>query len=118
MSKERDLRARTKSFALCVIRLINSLKRNISNITISRQLIRSATSVGANYLAACHAKSKLDFLNKLKIVEEEIIETRYWLELLLETNTDMASSISSTIKETDELTAIFISSIKKVKKTL
>ena len=117
MRKENQLLKRIKTYSLTVIRLTETLKESRVNKVIFNQVLRSGTSVGANYLAACYAKSKLDFLNKLKIVEEEIIETRYWLELLKEINS-AETKIESIIKETDELTAIFVASIKTVKNKL
>ncbi len=77
--------------------------------TIANQIIRSATSVGANYRAACRAKSNKDFLNKILIVEEEADETLYWLELLKEGNLLQDGVINELIKECDELVAIFTS---------
>lgn len=77
-----DLTARTKSFALRVIRLVDSLPQTGSAGVIGRQLLRSGTSVGANYRAACRARSKREFVAKLGIVEEECDESIYWMELL------------------------------------
>src|SRR5947207_15435942 len=79
-----DLRPRTKAYALRVIRLVESLPRNRTADVIGKQLLRSATSVGANYRAACRAKSPADFTAKMGIVEEEADESLYWMELLIE----------------------------------
>jgi four helix bundle protein len=83
MNKE-ELKDRTKKLALDVIRFCSRLPQKQDFWVISKQLIRSATSVGANYRSACKAKSKLDFIAKLAIVEEEADETLYWLELIEE----------------------------------
>lgn len=81
---ETIFKQRTKNLALRVIRLVESLPNTKTAHIIGKQLIRSATSVGANYRASCRAKSTADMINKLKIVEEETDETLYWMELLTE----------------------------------
>ena len=81
---EQEFKKRTKRIALDAIRLVNSLPRGRSADVIGRQLLRSATSIGANYRAACRAKSKADLIAKLVIVEEEADESLYWMELLVE----------------------------------
>lgn len=78
-----DLKERTKMFALEIIRLTEKLPKNRIADVLSRQFLRSGTSVGANYRAACRARSRADFISKMGIVEEEADETLYWLELLL-----------------------------------
>ncbi|MFH1074744.1 MAG: four helix bundle protein [Candidatus Firestonebacteria bacterium] len=118
MKVDRDLKKRTKSYALSIIGLTKILQNISSNKVIINQLLRSSTSVGANYLAACYAKSKIDFLNKIKIVEEEIVESRYWLELLHETNDNISDKINYQIKETTELISIFAATIVTIKKSL
>ena len=80
----RDLRIRTKEFALRVIRLVNSLEYGKSTDVIGKQLLRSGTSVGANYRAACRGRSTAEFIAKMGIVEEEADESVYWMELLVE----------------------------------
>jgi len=92
-------------------------KSNISDV-IGKQLLRSATSVGANYRAACRARSKQEFISKIKIVEEESDETLYWLELIQELKLFRIEQISELIKEADELTAIFTSTAKSAKKNV
>jgi len=92
-------------------------KSNISDV-IGKQLLRSATSVGANYRAACRARSKQEFISKIKIVEEESDETLYWLELIQELKLFRHEQISELIKEADELTAIFTSTAKSTKKNV
>ena len=110
-----ELKKRTKLFALEVIRLVESLPKTKTGNVIGNQLIRSGTSVGANYRAACRSKSKADFINKLKIVEEEADESIYWMELLEEAKVIESSKLNQLKKEADELLAIFVSSIKKAK---
>jgi four helix bundle protein len=102
-----DLIKRTKQFALDVISLVNQIEKNNTNKILSSQLVRAATSIGANYRAALRAKSKADFIYKIKIVEEESDETIYWLELIKETNLKLNYNIDFILKESKELTAIF-----------
>jgi four helix bundle protein len=110
--REVELKARTQRFALDAIRLSYSLPRDSVGSVIGRQLLRSATSVGANYCAACRARSRSDFIAKLKIVEEETDETAYWLELLDESKTLPAARLSRLLGEADELLRIVVSSIR------
>ncbi len=86
-----------------------------SNRIFARQLIRSITSAGANYRAACRGKSKADFVYKLKIVEEELDESMYWLELIKELNP--TADFETLWKEADELVAMTVSSIKTAKQS-
>ena len=113
-----DLRKRLKVFALRIIKLTESLPNNTSGNTLGKQIIRSGTSPGANYRAACLGKSDRDFLNKLKMVEEELDETLYWLELLVESGLVKASLLEDLIKENEELFKIIVSSINTVKKRM
>ena len=83
---EKEFKNRTKQIALRVIRLVESLPKTNSAQIIGKQLLRSATSVGANYRAACRGKSEADIIHKLSIVEEEADESLYWLELLVESD--------------------------------
>ncbi|OFX24377.1 MAG: four helix bundle protein [Bacteroidetes bacterium GWA2_31_9b] len=113
-----DLKKRTKVFALEIIKLVNLLPQsNISQI-ISKQILRSATSVGANYRVVSRAKSNKDFINKLKICEEESDETIYWLELIEESGLLKNELTEKLIKEANELTSIFVASINTTKKKL
>jgi four helix bundle protein len=113
-----DLKQRTKVFALDVVRLIGTLPHNNITTVIERQLLRSATSVGANYRSACFAKSKADFISKMCIVQEEADESVYWLELLEESGIARSGEIRRLKKEGSELLSIAISSIKTAKKHL
>ena len=113
-----ELKLRTKRFAIDVFYLCKSFSRELGIYEYSRQLIRSSSSVGANYRAACRAKSKADFINKLKIVEEEIDESLFFLELLQEISKTDKEKIDKLIVEADKLTAIIVESINTVKKNL
>src|SRR5260370_25146224 len=97
-----DLKARYKKFAIDVAVLIQKLRRNIINNAHCNQLIRSSSSPGTNYRAALRGKSTADFINKLKIVEEELDESDYFLELLLNFNPTHSSEIEKLIKEGNE----------------
>ena len=113
-----DLKKRLKIFALRIIKLSESLPNNITGKTIGNQIIRSGTSLGANYRSACLGKSDKDFLNKLKMVEEELDETLYWLELIVESGLVKANLLDDLIKENLELFKIVVSSITTMKKKL
>lgn len=107
-----DLKQRTKEFALRTIRLTESLPVSRAGEVLGRQLLRSATSVGANYRSASRARSKADFISKMGIVEEEADESAFWLELVAESGLMKVSKVESLLTETNELTAIAVSSIK------
>jgi len=102
-----ELKQRTKKFAVDVIRFIEKLPNSRALNVLSNQLIRSSSSVGANYRSACRGKSSADFINKIVIVEEEADESVYWLELMEESNLVKSSDIVALKKEANELTAIF-----------
>ena len=107
-----ELKERTKRFALRIIKLVEALPNGRFCDTIGRQILRSGTSVGANYRAACLARSNADFVSKMGIVEEELDECLYWLELLADTKTVEASRLKNLEKEANELLSIAVSSIK------
>lgn len=109
------LQDRTKQFALRVIKLVEALPKNKSGYIIGNQLLRSATSVGANYRAACRGRSKAEFIAKLGIVLEEVDETCYWLELIMESGLLKKSKVELLHKEADELTSIFVTTLKTTK---
>jgi four helix bundle protein len=109
---EEQLRHRTKKFALRIIKLVGSLPRTIEGREIGRQLIRSGTSVGANYRGACKGRSMAEFIAKLGIVEEEADETAYWLELVLEGGLLDKGAVDPLLREANELVAIMASSRK------
>jgi four helix bundle protein len=105
-----ELKNRTKRFALNIIKLIESLPKSLIILNLGKQLLRSATSVGANYRAACRARSRADFISKITIVEKEADESLFWLELLYESNIGQGEIISRLMDEAKELTAIFTTS--------
>lgn len=111
-----DLKDRTKKFALDCWRLCSKLPASREYNAYARQLIRSSSSVGANYRAAQRAKSTADFINKLKITEEEADESMYFLELLLEVFPKEKQEISNLKNEANELVAILVASINKARK--
>jgi four helix bundle protein len=111
-----ELKQRTKKFAISIINFLDTLnERKLSSRVIAKQLMRAATSVGANYRAACKGRSKADFISKITIVEEEADECVYWLELLYELEKENKIIINDFIKEAKELTAIFTASGKTAK---
>ena len=116
MTKD-ELKRRTRRFALDVIRLVDSLPRSKTTEVIGRQLLRSATSVGANYRAACRARSSADFVSQMGIVEEEADESMYWMELLVDSGCTPAERVEALLREADELLAITVSSIKTARMT-
>jgi four helix bundle protein len=105
--KSAELQERTKSFALRVLNLIERLPNTIGGRVLANQLSRSATSVGANYRAACRARSRAEFASKLGAVAEEADESLYWLELIRDGNFVPEKKLASLVSEADELTAIF-----------
>ena len=113
---QRDLKQRTKLFALAVIFFVESLPKKRTAEILGRQLLRSGTSVGANYRSACRARSAADFIAKMTIVEEEIDESIYWLELLVESKIIDIEGVQALIKEANELLAITVASIKTARK--
>jgi four helix bundle protein len=107
---EKELKDRTKLFALRVMKLVNSLPNSPAGRAIGSQLVRSGTSVAANYRAACRGRSKAEFIAKLGIVEEESDESCLWLELIIEGDLMEEKLVTSLLKEANELTAIFVAS--------
>ena len=107
-----ELQRRTKQFHIDIIRMLDQLSATAANFAITKQLIRSAGSVGANYRAACRAKSPRDFIAKMGIVEEECDETLFWLELLVGSGQIKLSRVQSLMQEADELLRIVIASSK------
>ena len=111
-----DLKQRTKLFALRGIAFVEDLPRKRTAEIIGRQLLRSVTSAGANYRSACRARSTADFISKMTIVEEEIDESIYWLELLVEGRVVEYKPAEPLMKEGNELLAIAIASIKTARR--
>ena len=113
-----ELKKSLKLFALRIIKLSESLPNNKTGNALGNQIIRSGTSPGANYRSACLGKSDKDFLNKLKMVEEELDETLYWLELIVESGLVKHDLLDGLMKENQELLNIIVSSIKTMKNKL
>ena len=112
---EQKFKNRTKQVALRIIRLVESLPENRTADVIGKQLLRSATSVGANYRAACRAKSTADILHKLAIVEEEADESLYWMELLIESGLIPSPCLTDLMNEMNEIVAMTVASIKTLR---
>jgi four helix bundle protein len=110
-----DLKARSKTFALDVIRYSRKLPRGDEFTIIKRQMIRSATSIAANYRASQRAKSKADFISKMGTTEEEADETLFWLECLADLATREHAELKRLLKEADELVAIIVASRKRAR---
>ena len=112
---EKDLKIRTRKFAVTVLNFIDNLPTRRSGNIIASQLGRSASSVAANYRAACRGRSKAEFIAKMGIVEEEADESAFWLDIITETQNSTAEKVEPLLKEARELTAIFTSSNKTAK---
>jgi four helix bundle protein len=113
---EEALKRRTKQFALRVIRLVDALPRSRTAEVVGRQLLRSATSVSANYRAACRARSKAEFIAKIGIVEEEADESAHWLEMIVEAGLLPDERVNALLTEANELTAIFVATGRTAKR--
>ncbi|MCE9644420.1 MAG: four helix bundle protein [Chloroflexi bacterium] len=111
-----DLKNRTKNHALRIIKLYQGLPKSGEAQVIGKQILRSGTSVGAQYREACRAKSQADFINKMEGSLQELDETGYWLELLVDSKIIPAEKLAELQKENEELTAIFVASVKTAKK--
>ena len=114
--REKDLKKRTKQFALRIIELVTALPRSREADIIGRQLLRSGTSVGANYREASRARSDAEFIAKIGIVEQEADEAFYWMEILAESAMVSTSLLKGLMEEADELIAIFTTIGRKAKK--
>jgi four helix bundle protein len=113
----RDLKSRTKAFALRVVRLYSALPKATEAQVLGRQMLRSGTSVGAQYREAKRARSTAEFISKIETGLQELEETIYWLELLQEAEIVQASFLRGLLKEAEELTAIFVASVKTAKRS-
>ena len=107
-----NLKQRTRQFALDIISLTEELPTDRTSEVLGKQLLRSGTSVGANYRAVCRAKSNADFVAKFGTVEEEADESSYWLELLVLSGKLKSETAARLLRESDELTAIAVASIQ------
>ena len=114
MTRE-EMKERTKAYANRVVKLCSALPNNWIAQTLGRQLLRSGTSVGANYRAVCRAKSNLDFINKLRIVEEECDESLFWMELLVDNEIIKLPRLAKLMKEANEILAITVASAKRAR---
>ena len=112
---EAEFKSRTKQVALRIIRLVNSLPTFGVAAVIGKQLLRSGTSIGANYRAACRGKSKADVVHKLAIVEEEADESLYWIELLIESELVRMEKLEFLSTEIDEILRMTVASIKTLR---
>jgi four helix bundle protein len=116
LQNEPDLKKRTKAFALRILKLVDALPKTTAGRALASQIVRSGTSIAANYRAACRAKSTPDFIAKMGIVEEEADETLFWLELLEESDLVLATKLTAIKQEADELIAITVASIKTARR--
>src|SRR5204863_10102339 len=116
LMSESDLKKRTKEFALRILKLVDALPKTTAGRALASQIVRSGTSVAANYRAACRAKSTADFIAKMSIVEEEGDETLFWLELLEESKLVPAAKLTAVKEEANELIAITVTSIKTARR--
>jgi len=115
VGRDYELRDRTKQFALRVIRLFSALPKTTEAQIIGKQLLRSGTSVAANYREACRARSDSELISKLTIVEQELDESVLWMELLVESGIVAESRLTELSKEADELLRMTVASIKTLK---
>lgn len=113
--KKRDLRSRTKAFALRIVRLYASLPKTTEARILGGQMLRAGTSVGAHYREATRARSTAEFISKKEGGSQELEETVYWLEVLLEAGIVKESEVRELLIEAEELTSIFVSSAKTAK---
>jgi four helix bundle protein len=113
-----EIKRRTQIFAISIIRFVQNLPNQGSTNILGRQLLSCGTSVGANYRAACRAKSRADFIAKLKIVEEECDESIYWMELLTAMQLGSAALIAALIKEANQILSIVVASIRTARTSI
>ena len=112
---QHDLRNRTKHFALRIVRMFSKLPKTTEAQVLGKQLLRSGTSIGANYREACRARSKAEFIAKCGDCLREVDETAYWLDLLVESGISTVAKLALLQGEADELTAIFVTILKRAK---
>src|SRR3977135_2984743 len=115
--KNEDLRARTRDYALRVIRCYSALPKETVSQVLGKQVLRSGTSVGAHYREATRARSQAEFISKIEVGLQELEETVYWLELLIDAHLVDESRLGELRREAEELMAIFVSSAKTAKKS-
>ena len=112
---EQEFKQRTKQFGIQVIRLLDDLPNKRTTDVLARQLLRAATSIGANYRAACRGRSIADVVAKLGVVEEETDESLYWLEVLTEVDLVLHGQVAGLIADADEILAMTVASIKTLR---
>lgn len=116
---EAELKRRTKVFGLRIFKLVEALPKNLPGRAIGNQLVRSGTSVGANYRAACRARSRAEFISRLGVVEEEADESAYWMEMIIEAELIKPGLVKPLLTEANEIVAIITSSrISAAKKAI
>lgn len=115
MKKGEDLKLRTKQYALRIIKLTRALPNNQESLVIGKQLLRSGTSVGANYRAVCRARSVAEFVAKLGVVIEEADESAFWLEIIIAAGLLKQNLVQPLLDETDEIISIMVTSSKTAK---
>ncbi len=113
-----EIKKRTKQFGLRCIKVVESLPNTRTGEVLGKQLLRSATSVGANYRSACRAQSKPTFISKIAIAIEEADESQFWLEMIIEASLMSQKKLAALLKESDELIAILTASSKTAKRNL
>ena len=112
---KKELSERLTVFAVRIVKMVDSMPNTISSIAIAKQIVRSGTSPSANYRAACLAKSDKDFVNKLKMVEEELDETNHWIDIIMRSQLIEASRLAPLYQESKELLAIIVKTIVTMK---
>jgi len=115
MKRPEDLKSRTRRFALQVIRLYSSLPKETVAQVLGKQLLRSGTSVGAQYHEGTRARSNAEFISKVEGALQELEESIYWMEILVESGILSQRNVENLLKEADELAAILVASVKTVK---
>ena len=116
--KEEDLKKRTKNFALRILKLVDALPNTVAGKAVANQLVRSGTSVSANYRAACRGRSKAEFISKPGIVEEEADESAFWIELIIEGHLLRPKLVEPLLHEANEIAKIMAASRLSISKNL
>jgi four helix bundle protein len=107
-----ELKDRTKTFAVAIIKFVRSLPSDVATVHMARQLVKSGTSVGANYRSSCRAKSIADFISKMTTVEEEADETLFWLELIVDADSAPPKAVACLMDEAEQILRIVVASIR------
>jgi len=115
---ESEMKARTKAFALRILKLADAIPRTRSGNAIANQLVRCGSSVAANYRALCRAKSRPDFIHKTSVVEEEADESCFWLEMIIDAKLLPAARVLPLLREANEITAMLVATRKTIVKRL